>query len=105
VGRQTASFVAGIAFKDFIWDEKTCLAIGKCIKVIGEAAARLLKDFPDVQAEHPELELVAARAMRNRLSHGYFDIDPQVLWDTATVDVPKLVAAARQALSAETPGD
>ena len=104
-GGKAASFVAGIAFAEFTRDEKTCLAVGKCIEVIGEAAAQLLKDFPDVQAEHPELELVAARAMRNRLSHGYFDIDPQVLWDTATVDVPKLVAAAQRALPAVPPND
>jgi uncharacterized protein with HEPN domain len=42
--------------------------------------------------------------MRNRLSHGYFDIDPQVLWDTATIDLPKIVRAAPNALAPEARG-
>jgi uncharacterized protein with HEPN domain len=37
--------------------------------------------------------------MRNRLSHAYFDIDPQVLWDTAVLDAPKMVEAAKRALA------
>lgn len=41
-GSKAASFVAGIAFAEFARDEKTCVAVGKCIEVIGEAAARLL---------------------------------------------------------------
>jgi uncharacterized protein with HEPN domain len=75
-------------------------AVSRCIEVIGEAASCLLRDFPE-RTRHPDLELSAARAMRNRLSHGYFDIDVQVVWDTATVDVPKIVDAARRALAAE----
>jgi uncharacterized protein with HEPN domain len=72
--------------------------------VIGEAASRLLQDFPEVLTRHLDLELFAARAMRNRLSHDYFDIDIQVVWDTATVDVPKIVDAARRALSSDGTG-
>jgi len=60
---------------EFARDEKTLIAVSKCVEVVGEAAAQLLKAFPEVQIEHPDLELAAARAMRNRLSHGYFDID------------------------------
>ncbi|MDF3064035.1 MAG: hypothetical protein K0S06_4144 [Microvirga sp.] len=75
--------------------------MSKCIEVIGEAASRLLQEFPDVLTRHPDLELAAARAMRNRLSHGYFDIDPRVLWDTITVDVPRIVEAARRALATD----
>jgi uncharacterized protein with HEPN domain len=30
--------------------------------------------------------------MRNRLIHAYFDIDPDVVWDTTTQDLPSLVA-------------
>lgn len=98
-GNKATRYVDGLTLATFAPDEKTRDAVSKCIEVIGEAATRLLQDFPDVQVRHPELELLAARAMRNRLSHGYFDVDPQVLWDTATVDVPKIVEAARVALA------
>lgn len=29
--------------------------------------------------------------MRNRLIHGYFDIDPETVWDTVVTDVPPLI--------------
>jgi uncharacterized protein with HEPN domain len=32
------------------------------------------------------------RAMRNRIVHVYFDIDPDILWDTVRHDLPGLVA-------------
>ena len=31
------------------------------------------------------------RAMRNRVVHVYFDIDPDILWDTVQSDLPTLV--------------
>jgi uncharacterized protein with HEPN domain len=89
---------------EFARDEKTVIAVSKCVEVVGEAAAQLVKAFLEVQIEHPDLELAAARAMRNRLSHGYFDIDPQVLWDTATIDLPAIVRAAQNALAPEARG-
>jgi uncharacterized protein with HEPN domain len=101
-GAKTGRYIGGMSAAEFAQDLKTIDAVSRCIEVIGEAASCLLRDFPEVLARHPDLELPAARAMRNRLSHGYFAIDVQVVWDTATVDVPKIVAAARAALSAET---
>jgi uncharacterized protein with HEPN domain len=103
-GAKATRYLHGTTFPEFAEDSKTRDAVSKCIEVIGEAASRLLEDFPEVRTRHPDLELVAARAMRNRLSHGYFDIDPQVLWDTATVDVPRIVEAARRALSTDWTG-
>lgn len=29
--------------------------------------------------------------MRNRIAHRYFDLDPQIVWQTATVSLPALV--------------
>jgi uncharacterized protein with HEPN domain len=69
----------GISLEEFARREMTLDAVSRCIEVLGEAAARLLEDAPALQAKYPDLDLIAARAMRNRLSHAYFDIDPQVL--------------------------
>ena len=71
-GQKAAGFIARMQLGEFARDEKTLIAVSKCVEVVGEAAAQLLKAFPEVQIEHPDLELAAARAMRNRLSHGYF---------------------------------
>jgi uncharacterized protein with HEPN domain len=38
------------------------------------------------------------RAMRNRVVHVYFDIDPGILWDTIKSDLPKLVGPLKRLL-------
>jgi uncharacterized protein with HEPN domain len=36
--------------------------------------------------------------MRNRLSHAYFDIDYDIVWRTATVEIPGILPSLRKAL-------
>jgi uncharacterized protein with HEPN domain len=37
--------------------------------------------------------------MRNRVSHGYFDIDLDVVWNTVTRDLPKLQGSVTRILA------
>jgi uncharacterized protein with HEPN domain len=60
-GQKAAGFIARMQLGEFARDEKTLIAVSKCVEVVGEAAAQLLKAFPEVQIEHPDLELAAAR--------------------------------------------
>ena len=69
----------------------------RCIEVIGEAAARLDSDFRESHTEVPWHKIIA---MRNRLVHAYFDIDLDVVWSTAKIELPKLIRML-EALSAE----
>lgn len=39
--------------------------------------------------------------MRNRLIHAYADIDPDVVWKTATEELPALLRLLRSLLPAE----
>ena len=39
------------------------------------------------------------RAMRNQVIHGYFRLNPKVLWDTATVEVPTLISLLQKLLT------
>lgn len=65
------------------------LALQKLIEIIGEAANQLSTDLKE---KHPNIKWRLAVATRNRLSHGYFDIDTQIIWSTAKVDVPEFAA-------------
>ncbi|PWE56920.1 hypothetical protein DEM27_04555 [Metarhizobium album] len=56
-----------------------------------EIAVQLIRNHADFVAEHPEFPWEAMRGMKNRIAHGYFDIDPQKVWSTAKDDVPDLV--------------
>jgi uncharacterized protein with HEPN domain len=54
---------------------------------------------PEFDSDHPGLQLKSAAKSRDRLSHGYRNIDLSVLWNTATNSIPLTVEAAKEVLS------
>jgi uncharacterized protein with HEPN domain len=83
VGRGRQSFDA---------DEDTQIVLVHLIQVIGEAASGLSDEFA---SEHPEIPWRQIVAVRNRVVHGYFEVDLDILWDVADVDVPRLADQVR----------
>ena len=67
------------------------------LAVIGEAAGHIPDD---VISSHPEVPWALMKAMRNRIVHVYFDVDPRIVWDTLQQDLPVLVEALRRLLEA-----
>lgn len=66
-------------------------AVGMSLLMASEIAAQLMKSYPDFVAAHPEFPWGSMRGMRNRIAHGYFDIDLERVWETARHDVPDLL--------------
>lgn len=64
------------------------LALTRLIEIIGEAANRVPEEFQDDHSEIPWLEIVG---MRNRLIHGYDEVDFDFLWSVVRNDLPKLI--------------
>lgn len=86
----TASqFVGGRERADLDTDEMLRLALTKLVEIVGEAAKQVT---PSGRAELPDVPWSAAARTRDRLVHHYFDIDLDVLWQTATEDLPALLA-------------
>jgi uncharacterized protein with HEPN domain len=56
------------------------------IEILGETAA-------NVSPECRDSAWAKLKAMRNRLIHAYFDIDPDIVWDTTVRDLPPLIEA------------
>ncbi len=71
-------------------------ALMRELEVLGEAAGRLSPEF--VKA-HPEIPWREITGIRHELIHDYFEVDTEVVWRTATENVPEVVplvtAAAR----------
>ncbi len=86
------NFVAGRQREDLDSDPMLRLALTRAIEIIGEAASRVSEDGQAAASAVPWPRIVA---MRNRLIHGYFDIDHDILWHTATENVPALLALLR----------
>jgi uncharacterized protein with HEPN domain len=55
--------------------------------VRGEAANRLTEEF---QARHAEVRWRDVIALRNRIAHGYFSLDDELVWQIATIHTPIL---------------
>lgn len=90
------SFTRGMDLDSFCRDVKTVKAVQLNFIVIGEAAAHI----PDaVQQSYPEVLWQLMRAMRNRLVHVYFSIDPQIVWDTVKSDLSPLVEPLEKLLT------
>ena len=70
----------------------------RLLEIIGEAAARVT---PETRVAIPDLPWAAMVAMRNRLVHGYYDVDVDVVWHTLTTDLPPLIAALESHVTSE----
>jgi uncharacterized protein with HEPN domain len=77
----------------FMADPKTQQAVVFNLIVLGEAATKLAAQDPDWVSAHPTIPWAALRGMRNRLAHGYFDINWRLVWDTVQRDFPVLQRA------------
>jgi uncharacterized protein with HEPN domain len=77
-------------------DEKLALSLVRLLEVIGEAANNVSNDF---QEKFPEIPWRQIGATRNRLIHGYFDVDLDVVWEIVSVDLPNLVPQLEKIIS------
>ena len=95
-----AEFVQGRKRIDLDSDRMLLFAVVRAIEVIGEAAGRVSEETRNAQ---PGVPWNAIIGMRNRLIHGYFDIDKTVVWKTATAEIPTLLRNLK-AMLAESEG-
>ena len=85
------SFTQGLSKDDFLADKRTQQAVIMNLIIIGEAATKLMDSNPDFTDAHPEVPWRSMRGMRNRIAHGYFDINLDVVWDTVQTALPELL--------------
>ncbi len=71
------------------------LALARLLEIIGEAAGRVSKATREKIPQIPWADIVA---MRNRLIHGYDQVDYDILWDAVQNDLPALVNELRKIL-------
>jgi uncharacterized protein with HEPN domain len=91
-------FVRGKTRPDLDTDRLLVLALSMLIGIPGEAASRI---SPEVRAQHSAIPWTQIIGMRNRLIHGYFDINMDVLWETAAHRVPPFLAQVEAILESD----
>jgi len=84
-----------VAFQE---DRKTQDAVIRNFEIIGEAAHNIERYHAQFAAAHPDVPWAVVYTMRNRVSHGYFQVDLGIVWNTIHADLPQLHAQIRKLL-------
>ena len=80
-----AEYIEGMSFIDFKKDYKTVDAVIRNFEIIGEAA----KNIPsEIKEKHIEVPWAEMYLLRNKVSHEYFGIDYEIIWDVASYYLP-----------------
>jgi uncharacterized protein with HEPN domain len=81
-----AEYIADYSFAEFKRDYKTVDAVIRNFEIIGEAAKNLPKNIKDNYSEVPWSEMYL---LRNKVSHEYFGVDYEIIWDVAKNYLPE----------------
>jgi uncharacterized protein with HEPN domain len=67
----------------------------RLLEIIGEAANAVSEE---TRRAHPHVPWRKMVGLRNRLIHGYFNVNLHVVWDTLRGDLPDLIPALEEVL-------
>ena len=72
------------------------LSLVRLLEIVGEAASRVPVGEREIYSSIPWMQIVG---LRNRLIHGYDNVDFDILWEIVTQDLPPLIAELEKILS------
>ncbi len=96
--RKAAQFTSGRNRADLDSDEMLSMETIHSIEIIGEAVRTISQETRDL---HPEIPWDQISGTRNRLAHGYIDVDLDIIWSIVTKDLPPLIKNLEKALIEE----
>lgn len=92
----TQTFVDGVDRQEFMGDLKTRSAVERAVEIIGEASKHIPEDL---RRQFPDVPWQGMAGMRDRVSHAYFGVDYDVLWQTVTEEIPPLLLRLKEIVS------
>ncbi len=86
--REAVQFLENRDRKDLDSDRMLSLSIVRLLEIIGEAAKGV---SIKTKEEYPDIPWKEMTGIRDRLIHGYFDVDMEIVWKTVREDIPALI--------------
>lgn len=80
-----SEYTEGYTFAEFKKDYKTVDAVIRNFEIIGEAAKNL---SIEIKEEYPNVPWSEMYLLRNKVSHEYFGVDYEIIWDIAINYLP-----------------
>lgn len=96
--KEARIFAEGKSRESLNTDRGLALILIQEITIIGEAASKV---SAECRAANPQIPWVLITGMRNRLIHAYFDINLDIIWNTAANRLPESIAELEKILSTE----
>lgn len=93
---EALSFVTDVEKKNFSHNRMFILSVIKDIEIIGEAASKISEGTKLKYSNIPWKDIVG---MRNRLIHGYFDVNIKLVWNTTQNNLPPLIKSLKEILN------
>jgi uncharacterized protein with HEPN domain len=75
-----SQYIEGFNFRQFKQDYKTVDAVIRNFEIIGEASKNLPEE---IKSKYPEVPWAEMYLLRNKVSHEYFGVDYEIIWDVA----------------------
>jgi len=85
--REALQFIQGKQRSDLDTDRLLNLSLVRLLEIIGEAAARI---SDETKSNVTEIQWQQIIGLRNRLIHGYNNVDFDIMWDILQDDLPPL---------------
>jgi uncharacterized protein with HEPN domain len=90
------SFTSGSARADLDLDEKLALSVVRLLEICGEAAKAIPQTIRDA---NPQVPWSLIGRTRDRLIHGYFNVDLDIVWQIVSTDIPPLISELERILA------
>jgi uncharacterized protein with HEPN domain len=94
--RKAREFAVGKTREAIHDDDMLYFALVRAIEIVGEAASRIT---PETRAALPDIPWRGIVGMRNKVIHDYLAVDRDIVWDTATGDLPPLIDKLEEILT------
>ena len=80
-------YVSGMDLDEFLDDRKTQLSVERLLEIVGEATRHISSEL---KRDHPHVPWRQITDLRNVVSHEYFQVRPELIWDFAVNEIPTL---------------
>jgi len=80
-------FTKGMSYEEFVKDTKTVYAVIRALEIVGEA----VKNIPeDIRKKYPDIPWRSMAGMRDKVTHAYFGVKLERVWEVVKRDIPHL---------------
>jgi uncharacterized protein with HEPN domain len=90
------TYIAGMTYAAFLEDTKTQDAVIRNLEIIGEATKNLSTRLQDTYSDVPWKSIAG---MRDRLIHGYFGVNVDIVWGVIITELTELTKQIAEMIS------